>query len=97
MLAKLDQSRLVLIFAAAGHCLFHILVALFLTIVLALESEWNRPYDALIELGQHSSSLRSLRDNDHSGLIIADGRGEDFLASAKKCFRSDELRRPGSD
>ncbi len=50
MLAKLDQSRLVLIFAATGHCLFHILVALFLTIVLALESEWSQPYDALIPL-----------------------------------------------
>ncbi len=50
MPAKLDQSRLVLMFAAAGHCLFHILVALFLTIVLALESEWNQPYDALIPL-----------------------------------------------
>ncbi len=50
MLAGRDQSRLVLLFAAAGHCLFHILVALYLTIVLALEVAWQRPYDELISL-----------------------------------------------
>ena len=50
MSQRLDQSRLVLIFAAAGHCLFHVLVALYLTIVLALEIAWDRPYDELISL-----------------------------------------------
>lgn len=45
-----DQFRLVFGFAAAGHFLFHVLVALFLTVVLVLEVEWQRSYDDLIGL-----------------------------------------------
>lgn len=44
------QSKLVFGFAAAGHFLFHVLVALYLTIVLVLEIEWRRSYDELIAL-----------------------------------------------
>jgi len=42
--------RLVMIFACAAHAWFHVLVALFLTIVLVLEPAWQRPYDELIGL-----------------------------------------------
>ena len=43
-------SRPVLIFACLGHAWFHILVALYLTLVLVIEPVWQRPYDELIEL-----------------------------------------------
>lgn len=42
--------RPVLAFAAFGHAWFHILVALFLTLVLVLEPVWQHPYDDLIDL-----------------------------------------------
>lgn len=44
------QSKLVFSFAAIGHFLFHVLVALYLTIVLVLEVDWQRSYDDLIGL-----------------------------------------------
>ena len=44
------SARPVLIFASIGHALFHILVALFVTVVLALEPLWERPYESLIAL-----------------------------------------------
>ena len=44
------SSRPVLIFACLGHAWFHILVALYLTLVLVIEPVWHRPYDELIEL-----------------------------------------------
>ncbi|MEX0923592.1 MAG: MFS transporter [Rhodovibrionaceae bacterium] len=55
-----DQSRLVFAFAAAGHGLFHILTALFLTIVLVLEEAWQRPYDDLIALWTVGAMLLGL-------------------------------------
>jgi FSR family fosmidomycin resistance protein-like MFS transporter len=45
-----NQFKLVFGFAASGHFLFHLLVALYLTIVLVLEVEWQRSYDELISL-----------------------------------------------
>ena len=42
--------RLVLAFACFGHAWFHVLVALFLTLVLVLEPEWRLSYDELIGL-----------------------------------------------
>ena len=44
------SSRLAIIFSCVGHAFMHILVSLFLTIVLALEREWDLSYDALIEI-----------------------------------------------
>ena len=44
------SSRPVMIFACLGHAWFHILVALYLTLVLVIEPVWRRPYDELIEL-----------------------------------------------
>lgn len=45
-----SQSRLVLAFACMAHCLYHIVVALFLTLVLVLEKEWRIGYPELIAL-----------------------------------------------
>ena len=51
MTATRDRSAsLVLLFACLGHAWFHVMAALFLTLVLVLEPAWNRPYDALIAL-----------------------------------------------
>ena len=44
------SARLSQIFAWLGHGMMHLLVALFLTVVLALESEWALPYSDLISL-----------------------------------------------
>jgi MFS family permease len=47
----LDRSaRLSQLFAWLGHGYMHLLVALFLTVVLALETEWAMPYGNLIGL-----------------------------------------------
>lgn len=47
----LDRSaRLSQLFAWLGHGYMHLLAALFLTVVLALESEWALPYGDLISL-----------------------------------------------
>lgn len=45
-----NPGRLVLIFACLGHALFHIIAALFLTLVLILQPAWNLPYNDLIAL-----------------------------------------------
>lgn len=45
-----NPGRLVLIFACMGHALFHIIAALFLTLVLVLQPAWNLPYNELIAL-----------------------------------------------
>lgn len=39
-----------LVFASLGHGLFHVIVALFLTLVLVLQPAWNIPYNDLIAL-----------------------------------------------
>ncbi|SMH57892.1 MFS transporter [Azospirillum agricola] len=44
------SSRLSVGFAWVGHSLMHIVAALYLTVVLALETEWNLSYDELIRL-----------------------------------------------
>jgi|GEM_PF-4913636 len=54
--------RLVMIFACAAHAWFHVLVALFLTIVLVLEPAWQRPYDELIGLWTVGALLLGLGD-----------------------------------
>ncbi len=46
----LNQSRLVMIFACLGHFFTHLLLALFATVVLALEEVWALPYDDLVAL-----------------------------------------------
>lgn len=51
MTATRDRSAsLVLLFACLGHAWFHVMAALFLTLVLVLEPAWGRPYDELIAL-----------------------------------------------
>ncbi|WP_299623601.1 MFS transporter [Pelagibius sp.] len=45
-----NNLRLIMVFACFGHAWFHVLVALFLTLVLVLEPVWQRPYDELIGL-----------------------------------------------
>lgn len=44
------SARLAVGFTWIGHLLMHLLTALFLTVVLALETEWQLPYDELIRL-----------------------------------------------
>ena len=44
------SARLSIGFSWIGHALMHIVTALFLTVVLALERDWNLPYDELIRL-----------------------------------------------
>ncbi|HYH17175.1 MAG TPA: MFS transporter [Azospirillum sp.] len=44
------SARLSVGFAWVGHTLMHIVAALYLTVVLALEREWQLPYDELIRL-----------------------------------------------
>lgn len=44
------SARLSVGFSWIGHTLMHIVAALYLTVVLALEREWNLPYDDLIRL-----------------------------------------------
>lgn len=44
------SPRLVIGFACAAHAYVHILMALYVTIVLALEDAWGLSYDALIRL-----------------------------------------------
>ena len=44
------SNRLTLIFSSIGHFLVHMMMAFFFVIVLALETEWQRPYHELIEL-----------------------------------------------
>lgn len=46
----MSTARLTLIFASLGHALFHVIVALFITLVLVLEPLWGRSYDELIGL-----------------------------------------------
>ncbi|MGE0651230.1 MAG: MFS transporter [Alphaproteobacteria bacterium] len=46
----LTSDRLAQGFSLVGHAFMHMLVALFLTVVLALEHEWNLPYADLIGL-----------------------------------------------
>jgi MFS transporter, FSR family, fosmidomycin resistance protein len=53
-------SRSVLAFACAGHALFHILVALFMTLVLVLAPLWRRSYDDLIGLWTWGALLLGL-------------------------------------
>ena len=43
-------GRAVLVFACLGHALFHIIAALFLTLVLVLQPVWKLPYNDLIAL-----------------------------------------------
>ncbi|MEE8271611.1 MAG: MFS transporter [Alphaproteobacteria bacterium] len=42
--------RLVVVFACLGHAYMHVLTALYLTVVLGLESDWRLSYDVLIRL-----------------------------------------------
>ncbi len=44
------SARPSLVFCCLGHAYMHLLVALYVTIVLALETAWNLPYDELISL-----------------------------------------------
>lgn len=44
------SARLSIGFSWIGHTLMHVVSALYLTVVLALEREWNLPYDDLIRL-----------------------------------------------
>lgn len=50
MSAPPQQSKLVFAFAACGHFLFHLLTALYLTVILVLELDWQQSYDELVGL-----------------------------------------------
>ena len=52
--------RTVFAFAAVGHFLFHVLAALYLTLVLALQEAWQLPYDELIRLWTPGALLLGL-------------------------------------
>jgi MFS family permease len=54
------SARLTFLFACAGHAAFHVLVALFLTLVLVLEPIWRLPYDELIALWTWGALLLGL-------------------------------------
>lgn len=54
------SARLSIGFSWAGHTLMHIVSALYLTVVLALEKEWSLPYDELIRLWTLGSLLIGL-------------------------------------
>jgi MFS transporter, FSR family, fosmidomycin resistance protein len=54
------SSRPVLIFACIGHALYHVIVALFLTLVLVLEQVWQRPFDELVGLWTWGALLLGL-------------------------------------
>ncbi len=60
MPAPETQFKLVFGFAALGHFLFHVLVALYLTIVLVLEVDWQHSYDELIALWTFGALLLGL-------------------------------------
>jgi MFS family permease len=47
-------------FASLAHALFHIIAALFMTLVLVLEPLWQRPYDELIALWTGGALLLGL-------------------------------------
>lgn len=51
------SARLSIGFSWIGHALMHIVTALFLTVVLALERDWHLPYDELIRLWTLGSLL----------------------------------------
>ena len=55
-----SQSRLVLAFAATAHCLFHVIAALFLTLVLVLERDWRIGYAELIALWTAGAAMLGL-------------------------------------
>jgi MFS family permease len=44
------DARLVVLFAAAGHFLHHVLTGLFLTLAVILERAWEKPYAEIIAL-----------------------------------------------
>ncbi len=46
----MNSDRLVITFAMIGHAMVHVLIALFLTLVIALEAEWGLAYEQLIAL-----------------------------------------------
>jgi len=54
------SARLSIGFSWIGHALMHIVSALFLTVVLALEKDWHLPYDELIRLWTLGSLLIGL-------------------------------------
>lgn len=47
---RIDSRRAAIAFSCVGHFYVHVLIALYLTLVLALERDWDLPYDALIAL-----------------------------------------------
>jgi MFS family permease len=51
------SARLSLGFSWVGHLLMHIVSALYLTVVLALQHEWNLPYDELIRVWTLGAAL----------------------------------------
>ncbi len=55
-----QNFRLTMFFACFAHAWFHVLVALFLTLVLVLEPIWQRPYDELIGLWTTGALLLGL-------------------------------------
>jgi MFS family permease len=44
------SGRLAIIFSCIGHAQMHVLAALYLTVVLALEADWKLTYDHLLRL-----------------------------------------------
>ena len=56
----MESFRLLMVFACFGHAWFHVLVALFLTLVLVLEPAWRISYSDLIALWTPGALLLGL-------------------------------------
>jgi MFS family permease len=54
------QARLIVLFAAAGHFLHHVLTGLFLTLAVVLERAWEKPYAEIITLWTAGAMLIGL-------------------------------------
>ena len=51
------SARVAQVFSAIGHLYIHLFTAIFATIVLAIESDWHRPYQELLPLWTLGSLL----------------------------------------
>jgi len=60
MTRKLPSAKLAAAFSNAGHFLFHYFTAMYFTIVLAIERDWQTPYATLMELWFPASLLIGL-------------------------------------
>lgn len=60
MAASYPSARLAAAFSNAGHFLFHYFAAMYFTLVLAIERDWQAPYETLMKLWFPASILIGL-------------------------------------